>query len=120
MNKNKNITINFYDCCPDEWMIPFIEELLSHIELPNKETILNIYEIDERGISMQFESIEGSDLDDEEDEDCIEAYIRYWIDEIWPDFCVSYQFYFDGNDVDEGGYRIVRQNGEDKCISIEY
>lgn len=39
MNKNKNLTIKF-SACEDAWMCPLVDEVLSHLDLPEKETNL--------------------------------------------------------------------------------
>lgn len=119
MNKNKNLTITF-SACEDEWMCPLVEEVLSHLDLPDeKETNLDIYDIDDRGMTMMFETYIGTDKDGDEEYNVFYGYLRYWIDEEWPDFCVSYDFYIDDVEKDSGAYQIVRQDGEDKCIPIE-
>lgn len=118
MNKNKNLTIEYSDC-PDQWMYPFIDEIISHIELPDKEIFLDVFEITERSIDMSLEIIAEDDTD--EDEECGEFYVhlRYWIDEEWPDFCVSYCLYIDEDEKENGAYQIVQKYGKGKCIPIE-
>ena len=116
--KNEKVNIKFLEC-EDAWMIPFIDELVSHIEFPNGETTFEIYEIDERYMRICIETVTGTDENGYEiGEECY-AYLRYWIDEIWPEFCVSYCLYIEGEEKERGAYQIVHCCGQGECIPIE-
>lgn len=121
--KKKNLTIEYLNC-EDAWMRPLVDEVISHMELPDNETTVEIYDIDERGMTMRFEIITGIDKDGYEECDEIYAYLRYWVDEQWPDFCVSYCLYRDDENsigktkIEDGAYKIVNKNGKGKCIPI--
>ena len=116
--KNEKVNIKFLEC-EDAWMIPFIDELVSHIEFPNGETTFEIYEIDERFMRICIETVTGIDENGYEiGEECY-AYLRYWIDEIWPKFCVSYRFYIEGEEKERGAYQIVHCCGQGECIPIK-
>lgn len=115
--------------CYEEWAEVLVEEILSHLDIPDHktcETELYVSEMDEREIDIEFEYFDES-LGDEDDEggfDSRRIRIRYWIDQVWPSFCVSYCAFEDASggrriEHGEGAYQIVKRRGKGKCIPLE-
>ena len=118
--------------CYEEWAEVFVNELLSRLDIPDHklcETELYVEEMDEKEIDIAFEYFDEN-LGDGEDEEEKGGYgfrrirIRYWIDQEWPSFCVSYHAFedTDGARIEhgEGAYKIVKRRGKAKCIPLEY
>ena len=116
--KKENMSIKYRECA-DDWMLPFVEEVLSHIDLPERETLFVIDEIDDRAMRFHFETITGIDEDGDEIGEEYYAYLRYWIDKIWPKFCVSYCLYIEGEEKERGAYQVVHCCGQGECIPID-
>ena len=116
--------------CYEEWAEVLVKEILSHLNIPDHKTYdteLCVQEMDEREIDIEFEYFDESLAEDEDEEggyDSRRIRIRYWIDQEWPSFCVSYHAFEDTPDGgriehDEGAYKIVKRRGKGKCIPIE-
>ena len=118
--------------CYEEWALVFLAELLPRLNIPDHkkyETDLYVEEMDEKEIDIFFEYFdhelaeEGDDLLEEGGWDERRIRIRYWIDQEWPSFCISYQAFEDavGGRIehDEGAYKIVSRRGKGKCIRID-
>lgn len=116
--------------CYEEWALVFLKEVLSHLDIPDHdtyETKLYVDDMDEREIDIEFEYFDESLADGEDEEggyDSRRIRIRYWIDQEWPSFCVSYRAFEDTTDGgriehDEGAYKIVMRRGKGKCIPID-
>ena len=69
---------------------------------------------------MSYEFYDETWEDGEGGYDSRSIWIRYWIDQEWPNFCVSY-FLYDEDDhrLDEGAYKIVKRFGKGKCVPIK-
>lgn len=118
--------------CYEEWALVFLAELLPRLNIPDHkkyETDLYVEEMDEKEIDIFFEYFdpelaeEGDDLLEEGGWDERRIRIRYWIDQEWPSFCISYQAFEDavGGRIehDEGAYKIVSRRGKGKCIRLD-
>jgi hypothetical protein len=116
--KRKNMTVKFLDC-EDAWMVPFVKEMATHIKVPEGQTTVEVYEIDERGMNIRLETVTGVDEDGYETGEEIYAYLRYWVDETWPKFCVSYCLYVEEEERERGAYQIKGYRNKGKCIPIE-
>lgn len=115
--------LDYYGCY-DEWSEVLVKEVLGHGHIPDDkthETEVVVTEMDDRGIYMSYEYFTPP----EEDGDCggwdtKSVWIRYWIDQEWPYFCVSYFLYSEDNEqLEEGAYQLVYRRGKGKCIPIE-
>ena len=118
-----------YSGCYEEWSEILVKEILSHLNIPDHkefETELCVEEMSEKCIDIFYEYYD--EVAGCEEEEC--GYndgricIRYWIDEEWPSFCVSYMVYDEFDDerkmLDEGAYKIVKRRGKGKCIPLNY
>ena len=116
--------------CYESWAEVFLKEVLCNLDIPDHphyETELYVDEMDEKEIDIAFEYFDeklGDGEDEEGGYDFRRIRIRYWIDQEWPTFCVSYQAFEDTADGgriehDEGAYKIVMRRGKGKCIPIE-
>ena len=116
--------------CYEAWAEVLVEEILSHLDIPDHktyETELCVQEMDEREIDIYFEYFdENLDEGGEEERggwDSRTIRIRYWIDQEWPSFCVSYHAFEKTADGciehDDGAYKIVTRRGKAKCIPIQ-
>lgn len=124
--------IEFENCC-DDWAEALIEEILTRLDDPSKHLNVYIGEMTERDIPITIEALIN------EDDECFDymrnIVLRYWIDEEFPSFGVSYWLYedvlkehirADGTtytrqehvDIESGAYKIVKRRGKSKCISI--
>jgi hypothetical protein len=111
------------DECYEEWAEVLVKEILAHLDIPDHkefETELYVQEMDEQELDIAFEyfdkSLDGGGWEFRT------IRIRYWIDQQWPSFCVSYHAFEDTDDGriehDEGAYQIVFRRGNGKCIPI--
>ena len=119
--------IDYYGCY-DEWSEVLVKEVLEHGHIPDDkmyETEAVVTEMDDRGIYISYEYFNKDIEPDEEGgepggwEDG-SVWIRYWIDQEWPHFCVSYFLYSEDNErLEEGAYQLVYRRGKGKCVPIE-
>ncbi len=106
-----------FEGCYEEWAEVLVEALLPHFNIPDHEeheTELSVEEMDERGIYLGYEY-----YDEEDGYDEARVWIRYWIDQTWPTFCVSYCLYNEEDeDIERGACKIVMRRGKGKCIPL--
>lgn len=122
-----------YEVCCDDWAEVLIEEILIRLDDPSKQLNVYIGEMTERDIPITIEAFINKD------DECFyykrDIVLRYWIDEEFPSFCVSYWLYedvlkehirtdgttyeeFEHVDIESGAYKIVNRHGKSKCIPI--
>ena len=115
--------------CYEEWALVFLQEILPQLNIPDHktyETELYVADMDEREIDIEFEYFDERLAEEEDEEggyDSRRIRIRYWIDQEWPSFCISFRAFedtADGERIDhfEGAYKIVKRCGKGKCIPI--
>ena len=107
----------------EEWANVLITELVSHLNIHDHkkyEAKVEVCSMDTDRILVRYKCfVENMN---EEKIRYVDAFFRisYWIESVWPSFCVSYMLYDSDYDlVEDGVYQLMYTDGEGKCIPLE-
>lgn len=116
------------ECYGEKWVEVLVKEILGHCNIPDSkkyEANVSMTDMDGKYIYLYYEFFDETlEPYDEGDEpggwNESSMAIRYWIDQEWPRFCLSYCL-FDENheEIEDGAYELVYRRGKGKCVPID-